>query len=185
MASHLLRAWGAGSAKGQGAEEGGQGHGAMRDPPPTALPAWLSLAVTSCKGQSSVTLECPQPVAQRGTWGQPHSRGHMDSQGEDLVPQQLRDPHLLPRLLGLAGQPVAGHLHVAVHPWWAALGLGLHRHDWAGTGTGSGSHETPCPLPLSPTPSLRARGATTHSRLLGEGQWGAMLLVAAMAGTKP
>lgn len=128
----------------------------MGDPPMTALPAWLSQAASSCKGQSSVTPECPQPVTQQGTRGQPlpsPTAGVTDSQGEDLVPQQLRDPHLLPCLLGLTGQPITSHLHIAVHPCWAALGLGLHRHNWAGTGRGSGPQDTlspVCPLPCPP-----------------------------------
>lgn len=49
----------------------GKDVGQWENPPPTTLSAWLSLAVSSCKGQSSVTPECPQPVAQQGTWGQP------------------------------------------------------------------------------------------------------------------
>lgn len=43
----------------------------MGDPPPSTLPAWLSLAVSSSKGQSSVTPECPQPAGQQGTRCQP------------------------------------------------------------------------------------------------------------------
>lgn len=163
VASPLLREQ---AVSDQRAEGGGHGHGAVgASLLPT--PAPLSLAV-SLSGDPGVH---PESGAIPGT--SPRLGCHRDSQDEDLVPQQLKAPNLLPRLLGLAGQPIACHLHVAVHPRRAAVHLGLHGHHWAGDRRGVRKPRgRPCPLPQPHTPRhcpLRVTRLTIESNCFWEG----------------
>lgn len=99
----------------------------------------------------------------------PTPGSHADLQDEDLVPQQLRAPDLLPRLLGLTGQPVARHLHVAVHPGWAAVRLGLHGHDWAGGASESQAATGEALSPAPPSPSSGCRNSPQSQTAFGRG----------------
>lgn len=46
-------------------------------------------------------------------------------QDDDFIPEKLGAPDALPRLLGLAGEPIHCHLHVGVDSRLAVVHLGL------------------------------------------------------------
>lgn len=130
----------------------GQQEGATATPPPRGLALAQQPSPRMPKRPGAVGVPTTPVLGSRGTPG-PVAGAGRDLQDEDLVPEQLRAPHLLPRLLGLAGQPVPRHLHVAAQPRLPALGLGLHRHHCTGmargrVGTGQGAPPTaPAPQP--------------------------------------
>lgn len=136
----------------EGQQEGAGEERATATPPPQGLALTQQPSPWTPKQPGAVGVPTTPVPGSGGTPG-PAAGAGRDLQDEDLVPEQLRAPHLLPRLLGLAGQPVPRHLHVAAQPRLPALGLGLHRHHCTRTapgrvGTGQGAPPTaPAPRP--------------------------------------
>lgn len=58
-------------------------------------------------------------------------RGDLLLQNDDLIPEKLGAPNPFPRLLGLTGESIHGHLHKRVNSRLTIMHLGLCWHHWA------------------------------------------------------